>query len=497
MKQRLFNNFKFDALSSRGIGSHMFPDMAGVAFGTNPWIPGTRALIVVLGTLNEENNTNTAKGVTGANNGLRSLFALFAAGAKVTNTHSSYFAYTGTWVTFSNSRASGGSAKSTVTQGSYVDVTWTGDACDVVLHGIDGAGATVEVKVGSTVVTTVNLTDQMFTTAGVGMPWVHYPVRLSGYGPGDHVVRLTKIDAGVGPLRVDSCLWPAAPPPNVIIVKNGVTGRSAASLGYDEAARLAIVHAIVDTQVAAYPNVRIADVADTGWDASFMIGQDAVHANDAGQACITDAVSRKIQTMPWSNGTSVLRTLVLPTVLAAPPPSVVPVTDSFTRADSATALGNAETGQTWTVPSGTWGISTNKAYAPSADSTGTVAWVDGGGPNATIDVDVTYGAPGDAVMFRGIGATKGDGWSVMLTNGLISVLTPEFASTAVSGAATHTVGVTYHIKIVLNGTSIQVYRDTVLVLSHASATQQTNTKYGIRAVAAATRFDSFAIIATP
>lgn len=52
-------------------------------------------------------------------------------------------------------------------------------------------------------------------------------------------------------------------------------------------------------------------------------------------------------------------------------PGVVPsqqitVTDSFDRADSATSLGNADTGQTWVAYGGTVGISSGKAYAVTA-----------------------------------------------------------------------------------------------------------------------------------
>ncbi|MBS69341.1 MAG: hypothetical protein CMK98_13540 [Pseudomonas sp.] len=41
------------------------------------------------------------------------------------------------------------------------------------------------------------------------------------------------------------------------------------------------------------------------------------------------------------------------------------VIDSFTRADNAAAIGTADTGETWTV-TGTWGISGNRLYNPSA-----------------------------------------------------------------------------------------------------------------------------------
>lgn len=39
--------------------------------------------------------------------------------------------------------------------------------------------------------------------------------------------------------------------------------------------------------------------------------------------------------------------------------------DSFDRADSATSMGTATTGQVWVASGGTWGISSNQAYAVS------------------------------------------------------------------------------------------------------------------------------------
>ncbi len=42
------------------------------------------------------------------------------------------------------------------------------------------------------------------------------------------------------------------------------------------------------------------------------------------------------------------------------------VTDTFNRADNASSLGTADSGQAWTAHGGTWGIASNRAVAPSA-----------------------------------------------------------------------------------------------------------------------------------
>lgn len=46
------------------------------------------------------------------------------------------------------------------------------------------------------------------------------------------------------------------------------------------------------------------------------------------------------------------------------------ITDTFTRADSAVSLGNADTGQAWTNERGTWGISGNAMYNPVSGAPG-------------------------------------------------------------------------------------------------------------------------------
>jgi hypothetical protein len=59
------------------------------------------------------------------------------------------------------------------------------------------------------------------------------------------------------------------------------------------------------------------------------------------------------------------------------------VFDSFNRADSASTLGNADTGQAWSAVVGTWGITSNRAYPVTASGTGTAAINTGLNPAAT------------------------------------------------------------------------------------------------------------------
>lgn len=64
------------------------------------------------------------------------------------------------------------------------------------------------------------------------------------------------------------------------------------------------------------------------------------------------------------------------------------VTDTFNRGDSAIALGTTSDGNAaWVATSGTWGISTNRAYCSGAAGSGVeVATIDGGAGDGTVQV---------------------------------------------------------------------------------------------------------------
>ena len=70
-------------------------------------------------------------------------------------------------------------------------------------------------------------------------------------------------------------------------------------------------------------------------------------------------------------------------------PATPIVTDTFTRSDSATAIGTATSGQVWQTSGGTYGISGSKAYTVSATG---VAWVNGAVRALTAEMSITFGA---------------------------------------------------------------------------------------------------------
>lgn len=67
--------------------------------------------------------------------------------------------------------------------------------------------------------------------------------------------------------------------------------------------------------------------------------------------------------------------------------SRVVVLDTFNRADSASAIGTGETGTAWTMVQGTWGISSNRAYAVT-DTLNDRGWLNPGLSNYVLEVTV-------------------------------------------------------------------------------------------------------------
>lgn len=73
------------------------------------------------------------------------------------------------------------------------------------------------------------------------------------------------------------------------------------------------------------------------------------------------------------------------------------IIDSFNRTNTASTLGNTDTGNTWSILTGTWKINNNKAESTSNASDYALAKVDLGSYNASVSTDVTAGGVGPAV----------------------------------------------------------------------------------------------------
>lgn len=175
--------------------------------------------------------------------------------------------------------------------------------------------------------------------------------------------------------------------------------------------------------------------------------------------------------------------------------SGVIVYDTFTRVDSSSTMGNAETGQPWSPISSTWGISSNQAYIPSP-ADGLATYVNAGFSNVTFICDMLWEDAGDGVMLRALGSAANDGFLFYLhSNQSAQLLVPGFGSSLFNVAQTVVAGTTYQMKVILSGSSISCYVDGVLKSTVSSATQSTATRFGLRSggTTAAKRWDNLKI----
>lgn len=81
--------------------------------------------------------------------------------------------------------------------------------------------------------------------------------------------------------------------------------------------------------------------------------------------------------------------------------------DSFDRANTAVAIGTLETGESWSQLSGTWGISTNRAYKPAASG--------GSYDNCVVDVGSQNGIQRGRVVVS-VTDPGFQGWCVRLSD---------------------------------------------------------------------------------
>jgi hypothetical protein len=175
--------------------------------------------------------------------------------------------------------------------------------------------------------------------------------------------------------------------------------------------------------------------------------------------------------------------------------------DRFTRADSTTSLGNAESGQAWGTPfidtgvSGpnTYGISAGRAYVATYGSNPTCVWLAKAVGTAlyTVTCDITWATgafPG--VLFGGNGLSPIGSATFYLaqfrSTGLL-VFRGDLGSYTVLGtdSFTPTNGQTYRLRVEFAPGSQRVFRDEALVLTLADATYS-GQYVGFRAAAAGT-----------
>lgn len=176
-------------------------------------------------------------------------------------------------------------------------------------------------------------------------------------------------------------------------------------------------------------------------------------------------------------------------LLAAPGQSEI--RDTFSRPNSTSDLGIADTGQAWTVSSGVWGIDASRAYASTPPGE---AFVEAGIADVVVQAAITHG---------------GDNGLVFRITGTGSFLMARFGADKVelyrkqSGTFTLLASVAYAIalgaiatlKVRAVGSAIEVYANDVLQISATEPFQATVTRHGLYAGTGAARWDDFIVVA--
>lgn len=141
--------------------------------------------------------------------------------------------------------------------------------------------------------------------------------------------------------------------------------------------------------------------------------------------------------------------------------------DSFDRANSAVSLGDADSGQTWTAHAGTWGISGNAAYQPSATAGGR-ATVESGVADGTVEVTVATAGGSSGVVLRLSDASNYVRAFFSSTDSIfLQKVVAGSATTIASGAVTHANGDV--LRAVMSGSNYTIYQNGDEVLTGSDA----------------------------
>ena len=181
------------------------------------------------------------------------------------------------------------------------------------------------------------------------------------------------------------------------------------------------------------------------------------------------------------------------------------VSDSFDRADNATSLGAADTGQAWTATGLTAGIQGGMAYFPTVSGFG-IATVET--LHADVDVTCSLILRTSADQSRGVLLLRGDGsvanrWSLNCdstgTNLVLSKVVASVSTNVQTAAFAVTLGQSYAIRVVAKGSAWTVYVNGVSTITATDAALSTLTKCGIGAVRSTSAvgspfFDAFKVV---
>jgi lysophospholipase L1-like esterase len=315
--QRLQKRLHMGALASNGqsgsVRGQIAYNLNNNVDGATPsrkWVTGSKGLVVIEESINDAVTFGlSAKAQTAYGMALRVMIELMRAATRKDATDAA-ITYTGTWTTGTTYLVNSGKKTSTV--GDKASFSVTGDAVTVYFMGNKDATsyATADVKIGSTVIGTIDTRNQMDPynapgTVGTGIASNLCCTRITGMGSGAHTVDVV-LTASVGtPMYFDGFSVPGTKPPEIILLKEGLitnynpNGSSDARDAYN---------AIMETVAAEYPT--FVSTADPGvaWDSSCLYMGDGTgnHPNDKGMAVLTDAVAAQVKTLTYRDGLHIL-----------------------------------------------------------------------------------------------------------------------------------------------------------------------------------------------
>ena len=175
------------------------------------------------------------------------------------------------------------------------------------------------------------------------------------------------------------------------------------------------------------------------------------------------------------------------------------VTDSFNRADNASSLGTADSGQVWSALVGTWGISSNTAIRVSGAGTGYVV-TESGIADAIIQAKLS---PTDAaqtflagLIFRVQSTNNVWGFYIRPNLGLAILFKLVAGVLTTTDTVSYTRSAASVLKVICAGTTIDCYVNEVRVIHATGRTDfQTATQHGLyaNAVPVAT-WNDFAVL---
>lgn len=180
------------------------------------------------------------------------------------------------------------------------------------------------------------------------------------------------------------------------------------------------------------------------------------------------------------------------------------VRDTFTRADSALTLGNAEIGGAWTdgdsddTSGPVFGVASGRAYRESGAGLDLYSYQETGRADCTIeadiDIDTSASSALHGLLFRRV--STGNYWAARVqnsTNQLSLLLNNGGARSAAATVALSLAdGQTIRMRVTLIGQLILVYVDGTLLITHSSEVHVAGTQHGLYTSASTVvRWDNF------